>query len=153
MTHQREPRRDKSAIEEFPVVIELPVLWGDQDLFGHVNNTVYFKWYESSRVAYWHESGLDDVMKPKNWGPILASASCDFLKQIKYPDMIIVSAHVAEIRRTSMLLDHAIYSKAEQAIAARGKSVVVLFDYSGQKPQRITPDLRTLISKAEGREV
>ena len=45
-------------IIEAPVVMELPVIWADQDMFGHVNNTVFLRWFESSRVTYWDESGL-----------------------------------------------------------------------------------------------
>ncbi len=149
----REPHPDKLTLDEFSLVVELPVLWGDQDLFGHVNNTIHFKWYESSRVAYWHQSGMDDLMKPKNWGPILAAVSCDYLKQIKYPDTIKVTARIAQLRGTSMVMDHAVFSKAGDGIAARGRSVVVLFDYAAQRPQRISDDIRALIAKTEGRDL
>ena len=40
------------------VVIALPVQWGDQDALGHVNNVVYFRWYESARIAYFERVGL-----------------------------------------------------------------------------------------------
>ena len=48
---------------DYPVVISLPVQWGDQDLFGHVNNVVYFRWYESARIAYLDRIGVSDLME------------------------------------------------------------------------------------------
>lgn len=139
-------------MDDFSVMVQIPVLWGDQDLFGHVNNTVYFKWYESSRIAYWYQSGMDAAMRPKQWGPILASVSCDYLKQVNFPDTVKVGARISEIRRSSMILDHAVFSESNSDISARGRSVIVLFDYAQQKPQRIGDEVRALIHKLEGRE-
>ena len=45
-------------LADFPVVIALPVQWGDQDAFGHVNNTIPIRWFESSRIAYLEHSGM-----------------------------------------------------------------------------------------------
>lgn len=41
-----------ASLADFPVVIRLPVQWGEQDAFGHVNNIIFFRWYESARIAY-----------------------------------------------------------------------------------------------------
>jgi acyl-CoA thioesterase FadM len=57
---------------------------------------------------------------------------------------------VAEIRRSSFTIEHEIYSEANSGVAARGKSVIVLFDYTHQRPQRITDDLRDVIATTEG---
>ena len=39
------------ALRDFPLVVEIPVQWGDQDAFGHVNNAAYFRWFESARIV------------------------------------------------------------------------------------------------------
>src|SRR4051812_27249954 len=54
------------------VTVEIPVAWGDMDAFGHVNNTVYFRWFESARIAYFEKIGLNERMKRDKKGPILA---------------------------------------------------------------------------------
>ena len=138
-------------LENFTVVLDLPVLWGDQDLLGHVNNTIHFKWFESARVRYWEDSGMRAVMEPRNWGPILASTSCDYLKQINYPDQIQTAVRVVELRRTSMIMQHQIYSTNNDAVAAQGTSAIVLFDYTEQTPQQIEGELRSMIAQFEGR--
>lgn len=137
------------SLEGFPVVVQLPVLWGDQDLFGHVNNTIHLKWIESSRVAYWERGSMRDYMTPHDLGPILASVTCDYKLQIRYPDQIEVGARAAKVGRTSITMDHQIYSANHDAIAATGKSVIVLFNYASQRPQRIPDDLRAIIEQCE----
>lgn len=53
----------------FPVVIEIPVQWGDQDAFGHVNNTVYLRWLESGRIAYMTRIGVIDLYRADRPNP------------------------------------------------------------------------------------
>jgi acyl-CoA thioester hydrolase len=132
-----------------PVIVELPIQWGDQDAFGHVNGVVYFRWFETARVEYLHRGGLGEMMSGHGVGPILASIKCDYRRQLKHPDTILVSGSITSIGRTSMKMRHLIYSRGQQAIAAEGESTVVLFDYKSQKPTPVPDDLRALIEKVE----
>jgi acyl-CoA thioester hydrolase len=134
-----------------PIIVELPIQWGDQDAFGHVNGVVYFRWFETARVEYLHRGGLGEMMSGHGVGPILASIKCDYRRQLKHPDTILVSGSITSIGRTSMKLRHVIYSRGQAAVAAEGESTVVLFDYAAQKPTPVPDDLRSLIEKLEGR--
>src|SRR3954447_21061393 len=95
----------------FPVVITLPVQWGDQDAFGHVNNTVYFRWYESGRIAYSQRIGLIELFESARIGPILASISCDYRRAITFPDTVAVGSRVTRIGRTSLGMEHTLLSR------------------------------------------
>jgi len=134
-------------LEDFPAVATLPVQWGDQDLFGHVNNTVYFRWFETSRVEYWYKSGLQDLMGPQGLGPILASVKCDYKKQIRYPDTIKVAARIEKMGLSSVTLKHVVYSETQSAVAATGISVIVLFNYDKQHPVPIEGEIREAFLK------
>ena len=68
-------------LDNFPVVITWPVQWGDQDSFSHVNNTVYFRWFESGRIAYFERLGFGHAVSDAGLGPILASINCIFAGQ------------------------------------------------------------------------
>jgi len=68
--------RHHPLLVSFPLVIAVPVQWGDQDAFGHVNNTVPFRWFESARIAYSRRIGLFDLFQAEQIGPILAATSC-----------------------------------------------------------------------------
>ncbi len=137
----------------FPVELKLPVLWGDQDMFRHVNNTIHLKWFESSRVAYWENTGMRRLMEPLHLAPILASVTCHYRHQIRYPDTVTVAARAVRIGRTSLTLAHQIVSAERKLVAADGESVIVIFNYESQQPQEISAELRQVIEAAEGRAI
>jgi len=133
-----------------PIVVTLPVQWGDQDSFGHVNNVVYFRWMESARIEYFRQTAIGSTTN-QGAGPILASLKCDFRRQLTYPDTVLVSASIASIGRTSMKMAHLVYSTAHKAIAAEGDSVLVMFEYTHQRPILVAEDIRARIEAIEGR--
>ncbi len=120
----------RQGLGNFPVTIELPVLWGDMDAFQHVNNTVYLRWCESGRIAYFERLGLADRIEQTGIGPILAHASLDFRLPLTYPDRVRVASTVTRIGRTSFTMRYRIDSVAHDgALAAEGEGVVVMVDY------------------------
>lgn len=140
-----------AALAEFPVSIRLPIQWGDQDAFGHVNNTVAIRWFESARVAYLDAGGLDHLMSRGGLGPILASISCQYRKQLGYPDIVHVGARVSRLGRSSLTMHHAVFSEKLQAIAVEGDSAVVVFNYDTQRPVRIPDEIRAAMERLEGK--
>lgn len=140
-----------SPLQAYPIALTLPILWGNQDAFGHVNNVVYFRWFESARVAYLNDTGLQALMSQANLGPILASIKCDFRRQLNFPDTVRVGARISRVGNKSVSMEHAIYSDALQAIAATADSVIVLFDYARQESCAVPADVRAKISATEGK--
>lgn len=132
-----------------PVALTLPIQWGDQDAFGHVNNVVYFRWMESARIHYFDRAALGHMMSNQGQGPILASIKCDYRRQLTFPDTVLISASITGIGRTSLKMAHRIYSSAQQAVAAEGESVVVMFDYPAQRPIPVPDEIRAIIEALE----
>jgi acyl-CoA thioester hydrolase len=141
-----------AELASHPIYIEWPVQWGDQDAFGHVNNVVYFRWMESARIEYFHRAGLGAMMSNQGAGPILASIKCDFRRQLTFPDTLLISASVLSIGRTSIKMAHLVYSTSQKAIAAEGDSVIVMFEYSKQRPILVADNIRAAIATLEGRD-
>jgi acyl-CoA thioester hydrolase len=139
-----------AELADFPVVIQVPVLWGDQDKFAHVNNTVYFRWFESARVRYFDYVGLGEGKPEDNHlGPILAAIGANYRRPLNYPDTVLIGARVSHIGRTSLAIDHAVWSHAQQAIVADGHSTIVVFDYSVHKPHVVPDEMRRAIEKLQ----
>ncbi|RCS47804.1 acyl-CoA thioesterase [Bremerella cremea] len=138
---------------DFPAVAKVPVQWGDMDSFQHVNNVVYLRWFETSRVCYLEVSGLNPILEGSGCGPILVSVHCNYRKQLRYPDQVLIGARMVKLGGTSMKVEHIVYSTAQQAVVADGDSSVVYFDYANQKAVMIPDEVRTMIGKAEGKEV
>jgi acyl-CoA thioester hydrolase len=142
-------REIASLLDGFPVVYSLPVQWGDQDAFGHVNNTVYFRWFESARIVYGERIGLSRLMADQRIGPILASISCDYRRQITFPDTIHVGARITRIGRSSMTMEHLLVSEAARAVAAEATSVLVVYDYNASKSHPVPAEIRRVIEAVE----
>lgn len=138
-------------LANFPVKLDWPVQWGDQDAFGHVNNTVYFRWCESARVAWLEKLGLGEWMRPTTIGPILAKIECNYKRQLHFPDTVRIGTRITKLGRTSLTMEHAIVSLAQNAIVAESISVIVVFNYQTQRPTAIPEEVRRLIEAVESR--
>ncbi|HEY3967887.1 MAG TPA: acyl-CoA thioesterase [Planctomycetaceae bacterium] len=141
----------KKLKEGFPVWITLPIQWGDQDAFRHVNNTVYLRWFESARIAYGDLAGLEQHAEGRKVGPILAALSCNYRRQLNFPDTVHIGARVTRIGSSSLKMEHRVISESLGAIAADGDSTLVAFDYVSQKPVAVAESVRASISKLEGK--
>jgi len=135
----------------WPIIVRLPVFWGDMDALGHVNNTRYFRWFESARIAYFQSMGLGADSPELSVGPILASTSCDFLAPVSFPDEVLVGARVSRVGTTSFTMDYRVVCvDAQDRLVARGSAVVVTIDYGGGSKVPIPEELRRAIAGIEG---
>jgi len=146
-----EPAPIETLLEGFPVVESRAVQWGEQDAFGHVNHAVYFRWYETARIAYAERVGLMDLHKNQGIGSILASVTCDYRRQLRYPDEVFSAVRVIRIGRTSLTMEHKLVSREQGAIAAEGRATLVVFDYRNNKPRLVPDPARRAIEELEGR--
>jgi acyl-CoA thioester hydrolase len=137
-------------LTDYPVVIELPVLWGDQDAFGHVNNLRYMCWAETARVEYLDRIGLWVPLPPAGIGPILVSVSCDYKRTVTYPDTVRVGARVTRIGNSSLTMEHRIVSLTLKEIVAEVSSTIVAIDYSRMKSVPVPEPVRRAIAELEG---
>ena len=136
-------------LAKFPVILEWPVQWGDQDALGHVNNTVYFRWCESARIAYLHRLGLEAWMTPTELGPILARIECNYKRQLHFPDTVRIGSRISQLGRTSLTMEHALVSVAQNALVAESTSVIVVFNYQTQRPTPVPAEVRLAIERLE----
>jgi acyl-CoA thioester hydrolase len=138
------------SLADFHLVISVPVQWGDQDSFGHVNNTVYLRWCESARIEYLRQIGLWQVTGD-GLGPILASISCDYRLPLTYPDTVHVGVGVVKIGNSSFRMDHVVVSEAQKLVAAEVRSTIVVMDYKRGRSTPLPDPMRAAIEKIEGR--
>ncbi len=140
------------ALNGFPVVIRVPVMWGDLDAFDHVNNTMHLRWCETARVEYFIRIGLWPKMPPDGIGPILASITCDYRRPVNYPDAMHVGARVTGIGNSSFRMDHVIVSETQKVVVAEVTSTIVVLDYRDKRPVPVPAGVRKAIAALEGRE-
>lgn len=139
----------KELIRSYPVTIEIPIAWGDMDAFQHVNNTVYFKHFESARISYFEKINFLEVMQKTGVGPILASTQCRYKIPLTYPDHVVVGAKVETIAQDRFVMQYAVVSQKFKKIAAVGEGVIVTFDYQNNKKAPVPKEIRASISNLE----
>lgn len=142
--------RNKQQFDQaFPVQVSLPVQWGEMDAFGHVNNTVYFKYFETARLAYFNAVGVMEDMQQDQLGPILAETSCQFKRALVFPDNIIAGASVLENHEFGFLMQYGIYSEQQQTVTTLGTGRIVMVDYHSGKKVKPTDKLLKLIAQIQ----
>ena len=141
----------KDLISAYPVTIEMPIAWGDMDAFQHVNNVVYFKHFESARIAYFEKINFLDVMTKTGIGPILASTKCRYKIPLTYPDQVTVGARVEAIEEDRFIMKYAVISHKFKKVAATGEGELVTFDYNNNKKAPVPDDIRERINALEKR--
>src|SRR6266478_8654016 len=139
----------KAAIQEllagFPVIVQLPVVWGEMDSYRHVNNVVYFRYFESARLEYFRRLDWFEFERATGIGPILAATQARFRKPLTYPDTIAISARVQSVDVDRFHLEHRIVSRQLGAIATEGQGTVVTFHYGDGKKVPVPDELKKRI--------
>jgi len=131
-------------------VMRQDIRWGDMDAFGHVNNTVYFRYMETARIAF-----LEEVAGPTDTsseGPVIVTAYCTFSKQLKYPGQIEVRTFVGTPGRSSIEVTHEIRLVDADGNAgvvhAEGGAKVVWVNYAAEKSVPLPEGLKGLVPAA-----
>ncbi|MES2320116.1 MAG: acyl-CoA thioesterase [Pseudomonadota bacterium] len=130
--------------------MRMPIRWGDMDAMGHVNNTVYFRYFETARIAWFDQIAC--APDPAGEGPVIINANCSFLKQLKYPGEIEVSTLVGPPGRSSFQMTHEIRLVGPDgvpgALHAEGGAKVVWVNFPAEKSIPLPALLLTLLPAA-----
>ena len=128
-----------------PFRSDIQVRFNDTDALGHINNTSFALYAEYARVEFLDNLRTGDVYL------ILAHIALDFVKQVKFREEIYVLTSVEKMGNSSVTLVQEVYASDE--VAAKVRSVVVLFDYGTQKAVRIPDEVREQLSAYQLSEV
>lgn len=129
----------------FPVVVELDVAWGEMDAYQHVNNVVYFRYFENARLPWLGRTGWLQLREERGLGPILASTSARYRRPLTYPDRIAVGVRAKGVEFDRVTIEYRLVSAKWNAIAADGEAVIVSYDYSANRKCPIPDEVRHAI--------
>ena len=120
-------------------VERIAIRWGDMDAMGHVNNTVYFRFMEQARIA-WFEGLVPGGAAWKETGIVIANASCNFKRAMSYPGTVDVKVYVGAPGGSSVPTFYELVIEGQ--VYADGAATVVFVDMARQKPMRIPEAIR-----------
>ena len=137
-------------LDPYPITVDVPVLWGDMDAFGHVNNTVFFRWFETARIAFLEAIGFTAGGDAGGIGPILASTSCRFRRPVTYPATVTVGVRAESVEDDRFTHRYLVVHSGTNDVVAEGEGVVVSYDYGAGKKAPIPAEVRTAIERLTG---
>jgi acyl-CoA thioester hydrolase len=131
---------------DFPVHWPVPTRWTDNDMFGHLNNAVYYELFDTAINAYINTNcGIDPLAVP--WLCVVAESGCRYFAELKFPDPLVVGLAVTRLGNSSVTYRLAIF-QPDGPIAAVGRWVHVYVDRGGRRPLPIPDAIRALLEKA-----
>jgi len=142
-------KETESILESCPVRLEIPVAWGEMDAYQHVNNIVYFRYFENARIAYFLEVGYPERLEKTGVGPILASTHCRFKAPLTYPDTVTAATRVSEIGTDRFTMDYFIVSRKTGRVAAEGQGVIISYDYRNARKAPLPTEIVERIRRLE----
>jgi len=134
------------TIADYPFVRIYPTRWNDNDMFGHVNNTIYYSAMDNA-ATYWfrEEAGLDPFAS--EWIAVLVSSSCRFVESAVWPDVIEVGMRSKRLGNTSLSWEFGLFRQSDGALLATGEFAHVIIDREGDRRPRPLPEsLRELVT-------
>lgn len=140
-------------LHDFPVITEIPVAWGEMDALQHVNNVVYFRYFETARIEYFQHIHLMDHLANANIGPVLSETHSRYKIPITYPDTLLVGSRVSDIQSDRFSMEYSIVSKRLGKITTSGTATIVMFDFhrntKAPLPDNVSAAIHTLQADIE----
>ena len=122
--------------EHYKVWREIGTRWSDNDAYGHVNNVVYYSWFDTAVNAWLIEQGLLDVAKGDPIG-LVVETGCRYAAPLAYPEPVDVGLAIAHVGRSSVAYSLGIFAKTHSEAAAEGRFVHVYVDRATRRPAEL----------------
>lgn len=131
---------------QFPFWFPIAVRWGDMDAMGHVNNSIYFRYCESARIALLRSLNITGRAEGSQQGPALVTTSCDFKREVKFPATLDIGVRVEHISRRSFAMQYALFFAGTNDLAAVARSVNAWVDYGEMRAVELPEELRAALA-------
>lgn len=149
MTAQIKPKIQQ-LLQGYTALVEIPVAWGEMDALGHVNNIVYLRYFETTRIRLCEvlDFGVPNAANlnqaSSTIGPILGSISCKFKFPVTYPDTLVAGSRVlpSAVHEFGFDIQHIVVSTRHERIAAEGVATLITYDYKLLKKASLPASIR-----------
>ena len=135
----------QSFIEQHPIHTKINVAWGEMDALQHVNNVVYFRYFETARIDFFNQINLLEDLQTTGIGPVISENNARYKRPVTFPDTVLVGVTISDIQKDRFMMHYSVFSQAQNALTTLGSSQVVMFNFkTGKKAQLSEPLLAAL---------
>jgi acyl-CoA thioester hydrolase len=142
----REPLQGRSAYRAWR---QVPTRWADNDAYGHVNNIVYYGWFDTAVNAWLIEAGLLDLAAGDPIG-LVVETGCRYARPLSFPETVEVGLAVERLGTSSVRYRLGVFAETPDEAAAEGFFVHVYVDRKTRRPVPLPEKWRSRLEEIEG---
>lgn len=135
------------ARDHFRVFRDIPTRWMDNDVYGHVNNVVYYSWFDTAVNAWLIEQGALDIHHGQTVG-LVVNTGCHYFASLAFPQTVEAGVRVAHMGTSSVRYEVGLFAQGAEMCAAHGHFVHVYVDKETRKPVHLPTELKKLLETA-----
>ncbi len=124
----------------------IPTRWADNDIYGHVNNVVYYSYFDTVVNQYLIEQGALDLVKSTVIG-LVVETQCEYFAPLSFPDVVNAGLRVAKIGNSSVRYEIGLFRNDENTASAQGYFVHVYVDRATRRSTSVPADMRAALEK------
>ncbi|MCU4178133.1 acyl-CoA thioesterase [Bosea sp. BH3] len=134
---------------DFRVFRDIPTRWHDNDIFGHVNNVVYYGWFDTAVNAWLIENGFLDPATSEIVG-LVVETGCTYFESVAFPETVEAGIAVERLGNSSVTYRIGIFRQGGDQAAAQGRFTHVYVQRAEQRPVPIPEALRAALASIQG---
>ena len=127
--------------DQYPHILEIPTRWMDNDVYGHVNNVVYYSYFDTVVNRYLIDRGALDIENSPIIG-LVVETQCRFFKSLTFPDIVHAGLRVARLGNRSVRYEIGLFRNDEGGAAAQGHFIHVYVERSTRRPAAVPSEMR-----------
>jgi len=120
--------------------------WNDNDVYGHVNNVVYYSWFDTVVNEYLIASGALDIQASAVVGLVVAT-QCSYFSELAFPQRVDAGLRVAHVGTASVRYEVALFAQQQDLASAQGHFIHVYVDRASRRPVPLQPALRAAVER------
>lgn len=144
MTTQAHEYPRPESRSAYPVYQAISTRWMDNDVYGHVNNVIYYSWFDTAVNGYLIAQGVLDIHHGATIGLVIET-QCNYFSPLAFPQSIDAGIRVANIGRSSVRYEVGLFAAGDSLTAAKGHFVHVYVDRLTRRPVPLYPEFRTVL--------
>jgi acyl-CoA thioester hydrolase len=145
MTEASPGRKGLGSRGDYRHFLPIVTRWSDNDLYGHINNTVYYSFFDTVVNRFLIEGGFLDLEQSEVIG-LVVETGCRYAKPVAFPEAITAGLRVGHMGRSSVRYEVALFRGEDDAAAAEGHFIHVYVDRASRRPTPLPEPLRALLT-------
>lgn len=146
MTNASEKKSQPEPRNNYRVFRSIPTRWMDNDAYGHVNNVIYYSWFDTAVNAHLIEQGVLDIQQGQTIGLVIETR-CNYFSPLAFPQVIEAGIRVARLGNSSVRYEVGLFAKGEPMTAAKGHFIHVYVDRQTRRPTPLPANFKNVLEQ------